>query len=194
MTTKSSALWRVLSRDLVYSLPDRLQVYRETVELPDGRLIDDFYEFRTAPYVVIFAGTRDGRVVVLRHYKHGPRRVHLGLPAGHIDHGEQPLAAAKRELLEETGYAADDWEELGSFCTAGNQRGSEVHAFRCRDARPVATPNAGDLEDMVIELLSPKDIANALGGGQFAVAGDIAALALAMVPERSTFTIAISPN
>jgi ADP-ribose pyrophosphatase len=178
-------LWRVLSRDQVYSIPHRLEVFREVVQLPDGRQIDDFYSFVTASYVLIFAETENGKIVTLRQYKHGPRRVHLGFPAGHIEPNEQPLAAAKRELFEETGYTADEWEKLGSFCTAGNQGGSTVHAFRCRGAQWIAEPKSGDLEDMTVELLSLSAIADALSAGTFAVAGDIATLALAMIPKRS---------
>ncbi len=71
----------------------------------------------------MFAQTDKGAVVMARHYKHGPRHVILSLPAGHLEPGEQPLDSAKRELLEETGFVADDkdWRSLGSFVVSGNE-------------------------------------------------------------------------
>jgi len=57
--------------------------------------------------------TGDGYVAMIEHYKHGAGMTSLELPAGYIEDGETVEAAARRELLEETGYVASDWRRLG---------------------------------------------------------------------------------
>ena len=68
------------------------------------------------------------------------------LPSGLIEDGEAPLAAAQRELLEETGYRSDRWTPLGSFVVNSNYGAGRVHAFLAVDVERVSEPNSGDLE------------------------------------------------
>ena len=86
---------------------------RDWVELPDGRAIDDYFVSVRPDVALILALTPDGNVPLVRQYKHGAQKVLLELPGGFIDEGETPRAAAARELLEETGYAAERFELLG---------------------------------------------------------------------------------
>jgi len=174
--------WTVLeSRDLLDASP-WLKVRAETVELPDGRQVDSFYQVDQPDYALMFVETGDGRVVMLRTYKHGARRVSLTFPAGAIAPGEDPLAAAKRELMEETGYEADDWTALGDFVVQGNHRGCACHMFHARNARKVAEPDSGDLEEMRIELHSPKELIDAAARGDYAFLPVIAMLGAMLVP------------
>lgn len=173
-------LWQVLKRDKLFEIPGRVEVYSETVRLPDGRIVEDYCQLVESGFAVVLAETASGETIVLRQYKHGPRRVQLSLPGGHLDQDE-PLAAAQRELLEETGYGGGEWIALGSFCTAGSQGGSIAHAFRCKGAVKLAEPDAGDLEEMTVELLDRTQLAKAIAAGEFAVAGDLATLSLALL-------------
>jgi ADP-ribose pyrophosphatase len=76
-----------------------MEVAVEAVELPDGRVVDEFLSVKTRDFAMVVAFTADGRIVMERSYKHGVRRVALSLPAGYLEPGENPLAAAQRELL-----------------------------------------------------------------------------------------------
>jgi len=107
--------WRVTSSSYVVDT-EHLRLRKDRIELPDGRTIDDYYVRESRGFVVIFATTPDGRVVLVRQYKHGIDRVLLELPAGAIDPGEQPLQTAIREFSEETGYEGA-MEHAHSFCT-----------------------------------------------------------------------------
>ena len=175
--------WTVLgSRDLLDASP-YLKVRAETVQLPDGRTVENFYQLDQPDFAMMYVEAEDGRVVMLRTYKHGARRVSLTFPAGAIEPGEDPLTAAKRELLEETGYAADDWTALGGFVIGANSKGSTCHMFHAKGARKVAEPDNGDLEDMRIELHSTSELIDAAARGGYAVLPVIAMLGAVLMPE-----------
>jgi len=175
--------WEVLgSRELLDASP-YLKVRAETVRLPDGRTVENFYQLDQPDFALMYVETEDGKVVMLRTYKHGARRVSLTFPAGAIDPGEEPLEAARRELLEETGYAADDWTALGGFVVGANSKGSTCHMFHAKGARKVAEPDLGDLEDMRIELHSARELIDAAARGDYAVLPVIAMLGAMLMPE-----------
>jgi ADP-ribose pyrophosphatase len=124
-------------------------------------------------------------VVVERNYKHGPRRVCLNLPAGYVEQGEEPLAAARRELREETGYVAEDWVSLGAFSNDGNRGCGVGHLFFARQARQVAEPDAGDLEEMEIRLMGLDEVIEAVRRGDVAVLSVAAAIGLAVAAQSA---------
>jgi ADP-ribose pyrophosphatase len=172
--------WQILERRTVIEQPPWVNVWKEQVQLPDGRVIDDWLIFEMPDVAIIFAVTTDERVVVERSYRHGMRCVTLGLPAGHVEPGEEPLAAAKRELLEETGYAADGWELLGSFIRDSNHGCGRVSLYLARDARPVAEPDTDDLEEIRVELIPITELLTAARRGEFGGLGSAAAIGLAI--------------
>ena len=100
--------WRVLQNREVFAANPWIRVSVQTVELPDGKLVDDYYHIDLGEYVVVFAQTIDGQVIVERQYKHGIGEVTLTMPSGSIDRGEAPLVAAQRELLEEFDSISGD--------------------------------------------------------------------------------------
>jgi ADP-ribose pyrophosphatase len=163
------------SRELLFVI-NRLRVTEERVRLPDGREVDDFLQFVTPAFATILAALPDGRIICERQYKHGPRRVILSLPAGALDEGEAALEGARRELLEETGYASDDWVALGTRVTHANAGGGLTHGFLARNCCKVAEADSGDLEDMTIELKTPAEVLAAFQNGEMALASDAASL------------------
>jgi ADP-ribose pyrophosphatase len=89
-----------------------LHAFRDTVRLPDGR--DATREYVVHPgAVMVIPLLDDGRVVLERQYRYPVRQVMVEFPAGKLDAGEDVLACAQRELLEETGYVAREWARAG---------------------------------------------------------------------------------
>jgi ADP-ribose pyrophosphatase len=163
-------LWKVLKRELVLHCPPWLSLWRETIRLPDGREIPEYYQIEQRDYVII-AAWNNGKVFGLWRYKHGPRRINLGLPAGYVESGEDAFAAARRELQEEAGLASADWRALGSYCIDGNRSQACAHLFVAYDCHAVEAPTSDDLEDQVGEWLTPQQWAEHLADGRVMTLG-----------------------
>jgi ADP-ribose pyrophosphatase len=106
-----------------------LKVHRDTVRLPDGSEGSREY-IRHPGAVTIVALFEDGKVLLERQFRYPSRREFIELPAGKIDPGEPHLDTAKRELLEETGYAASDWTRLGVIHTSIGYSDEAIELFR----------------------------------------------------------------
>jgi len=171
--------WTVLAREQVFAARPYVAVARERVRTPNGTIVDDFYQVELATFAVCVPVAPDGRIVTMWQYKHGPRRIGLGFPAGFVEVDETPDSAGGRELLEETGYTAGRLESLGSYVDNGNQRGSLGHYFIAHDCTRTADPIADDLETADIRLMTPAAIDAALDAGDFAVIHHVAAWGLA---------------
>ena len=174
--------WKVLTERSLFEAEPFLHISAQAIELPDGRRIESYYQVRMPDVATTFAETDDQRVVVLRSYRHGARRICMGFPGGHMVPGEDPLVAARRELLEETGYESDHWEPLGNFITNANHRCQTVHFFRATGCRAVAAPDSGDLEDAETLLLDRAALLAAVRGGEFPFVGQVALVSLALQP------------
>lgn len=108
-----------------------LQVRRDRVSLPGGR--ESFREYVVHPgAAVMIPLLDDGRILVERQYRYPLRRHFVEVPAGKLDPGETPLATARRELLEETGYRAAEWALLTVLHPAIGFATEEMHVYLCR--------------------------------------------------------------
>lgn len=107
----SSESWKILKQT---PLLERryLRVDEHQVQLPNGVVIDDFCVIESPSWAAMLCITDDKELVLVRQYRHGHMGSSLELPAGIIDEGEEPVAAAVRELREETGYLCDGARHL----------------------------------------------------------------------------------
>jgi ADP-ribose pyrophosphatase len=173
--------WKTRDRQVVLHQPPYLSVENHTVELPDGRLIENWAWLVTPDFINVVAVTEEGSWLLFRQTKYAVQGTSLAPVGGYLEPGEDPLAAAQRELLEETGYAADEWLALGSFPIDGNRGAGAGHLFLARGARPVADIHADDLEEQELLLLSRGEVAQALAQGEFKVMPWAANVALALL-------------
>ena len=174
--------WTTLDRRVEFSGGPIREIVRETVQLPDGRIIPDFYTARMGDYALVYAVTTEGKVLVLRQYKHGLGRVCLTFPGGYVAPGEDPAVAAERELLEETGYRGGKLTSLGSFVTNANQGCNTAHLFRVDGCQRECDPDSGDLEEMELTQFEPAEL---LGPSQFAEMGVLSYVTLVLLAERA---------
>jgi ADP-ribose diphosphatase len=174
--------WTTLDRRVEFSGGPIREIVRETVQLPDGRIIPDFYTARMGDYALVYAVTTEGKVLVLRQYKHGLGRVCLTFPGGYVAPGEDPAVAAERELLEETGYRGRKLTSLGSFVTNANQGCNTAHLFRIDGCQRECDPDSGDLEEMELTVFEPAEL---LSPSRFAEMGVLSYVTLVLLAERA---------
>jgi ADP-ribose pyrophosphatase len=108
-----------------------LKVHRDVVRLPDGSTGGREY-IRHPGAVAIVPLFDDGRVLLERQFRYPHRREFIEVPAGKVDPGEPHLETAKRELLEETGYVAQEWRRLGVIHTAIAYTDEGIELFSAR--------------------------------------------------------------
>jgi ADP-ribose pyrophosphatase len=149
--TANSRHWTTLSQKVVYLGRPFLEVRQDEVRLPSGRTIPDFHGIWMPDYVALFAETDDGQVLLGRLYKQGTGSETLIFPGGVIDQGEEALTAAKRELLEETGYAAREWTVKAKMVVHGNYGCGHAHFVHAKGLTKVQEPPHDDTEELVVE-------------------------------------------
>ncbi len=177
--------WRILGRKVLYAAPPYIELSIETVELPDGRVVDDYHHLATGTFATIMPEMEDGRFMLLNQYRHGVRRVGLSLPGGRIDTGEEPLHAAQRELLEETGATAASWMHLSAWETSCTYGFSKSHYFHAKGVKQVRSAASDDLEQSEIVFLTRAEIRRALGDGSFVSLGHAAPFAFLFLEESA---------
>ncbi|MFQ5578233.1 MAG: NUDIX hydrolase [Anaerolineae bacterium] len=172
--------WKTLARKTILKHGKYLTVEEHTIELPDGQLLTGWPWIITPDFVNVLAVTQGGQFLCFRQTKYAAEGVTLAPVGGYLEPGEDALAAARRELLEETGYESSDWVHLGSYSVDGNRGAGVAHLFLARRARRVADINADDLEEQELLHLTRAEVETALANGQFKVLPWVAVVALAL--------------
>jgi ADP-ribose pyrophosphatase len=176
--------WRTTERRVLLERKPWFTVGEETVELPDGKIVEDFGFIDMLAFAVIVPITEAGETVLIRSYKHGIRAASLSLPAGGFHDGEDPLSGAKRELREETGFEADRWEPLGRYVVDPNYGCGAMHAYIAHGARKTCEPDSGDLEDQELLVVPLAAAIARLRSGEILHLASAAALGLAELALR----------
>ncbi len=179
--------WKTLSRKTVLDRGKFLQVEDHVVQLPSGRIINDWPWVITPDFINVVAVTSTGQFPIFRQTKYSLDGISLATVGGYIEPGEEALPAAQRELLEETGYVAEEWRSLGSFAVDGNRGAGNAHFFLARGAYPAADIDADDLEEQELLLLSRHELEEALSAGEFKLLAwaTIVALALRYLDQQT---------
>lgn len=155
--------WRVLDERVVHDASPWVTIREQDVMLPNGDTLTDYILFDERDGCLVFAVTDQGRVILLEQYRHGRGDREVGLPSGFLDDTEDPLDTARRELLEETGYAGDHWTHLGSLFTDSNRGSQLFHFFLARDVAPIGSPDRGPGEvDIDVRLMSLDELTDYL--------------------------------
>ncbi len=170
--------WKVLKSELL--LERRwLKLRQEHVRLPSGVEIEEFHVVEGVDWVACLALTGEGDVVLVDQYRHGHRGMSRELPAGVIETDETPEQAARRELLEETGFTAEQFVPLCEVATEPSRHTTRAHFFVALNARRVAEPRPDHNEDIEVVLLPKAELLAALDAGQIQHGLHVAAILLA---------------
>jgi 8-oxo-dGTP pyrophosphatase MutT (NUDIX family) len=143
--------WKILESHKIHK-----NVRIDRCELPNGMTLDGFV-LEYGDWATILALTKKQEVVLVRQYRHGAQKVILELPGGAMDaRNENPMQAARRELLEETGYDSDNFIQIGCVSPNPANQTNLIYSFLALDAEKVSGQNLDDTEDIEV-VLKPLD-------------------------------------
>lgn len=167
--------WKILNSSYPFICP-WLKVRKDVVRLPNGIDVPDFYITEAPDWVNVIAITADGKFIIEEQYRHGIQKVCFELCAGMVDEGETPLEAAKRELLEETGYLGGNWTAYGM--TVPNASGSTIkcYHFLATNVERIQEPSQEKTEDIKIHLFTEQELKQLMLDGRITEAVMLAPL------------------
>lgn len=164
----------MLSSSYVLESP-HFRLRRDELELPGGSIIPDYYVRESDGFVIMFAVTPANQAVLIDQYRYGHDSIVTELPAGTLDPGEDPLACAKRELLEETGYAAPHWELVTSVPAEPVRSNAMMFCYLARDAVLEGAQSLDATEHIDVKLCTVPEVRSLLRSGKIQSAASIAA-------------------
>jgi ADP-ribose pyrophosphatase len=161
-----------------------LRVRSDTVELPDGTIIENYFVRESRGFAIVAALTPERRIVLVRQYKHGIGQIVLELPAGMIDAGETPDACAVRELAEETGYAGEPPRLLRTLFADPTSSDATFYVFLIENAVPAFAQSLDTTEAILVETTTLDDLYDAVRDGRLASGSQVAAAYIALDHAR----------
>jgi len=177
---KDLRVWETVSKQTILNHNKFLTVESHTVKLPNGQIIPDWAWVIIPSAAIVLAMTTDNKFLCFRQTKYAVEATTLAPMGGMLEPNENPLDAAKRELLEETGYEASEWINLGNHILDPNRGIATMHLFLALNAKQVTTPDSDDLEDQELLYLTQSELESALQAGEFKILAWSAVVAMSL--------------
>ena len=157
--------WEILETEYLIRRP-WLTARRDKVRLPDGRINPEYYVVEYPDWVNVIAITKEGDFVMERQYRHAVAMTCYELPCGVMEAGETPLEAAKRELMEETGFGGGEWEEILQITPNPSSMSNFTHCFVAKGVEKVGETRLDATEELEVHLLKREQVLQLLRENQ----------------------------
>ncbi|SDB45323.1 ADP-ribose pyrophosphatase [Pseudobutyrivibrio sp. YE44] len=192
MSEKENLEWEEISCEHIIN-DEWIDFRKSAYRFPDGSTFEPYYSYSRRDYVVIMATDEEGKYICVRQYRHGIKRVTTEFCAGGIERKdgkeygsradtkdiEDALDAAKRELMEETGYESNDWKFLLSVPSNATMADNYANLFVAKNCKKVSGQNLDDTEFLNVHLHTREEIDEMIQTGEFPQMSHIMALLLA---------------
>ena len=189
---RENLTWEEISTEHVVK-DEWIDFRRSAYRFPDGSVFEPFYSYSRRDYVVIVASDRDGKYLCVRQFRQGIKEVTTEFPAGGIERtdgreygsqrgslaAENALEAARRELLEETGYVSDEWTHLLTVPSNATIADNYAHIFMAGNCRKSGDQDLDETEFLHVGKYSAAEIEEMIYKGDFQQAVHIMAWLLA---------------
>lgn len=157
-------VWKTLEKKEVFKCPF-FTLFSEKCETFQKKTLNDYYRMELVDWVQVVVETEDDQLLLIRQYRHGDKQEHIEIVGGVCDPGEDPLAAAKRELLEEAGYASENWTLLGSSKPNPAIQNNTMFSYFAKNAKKVSEQNLDPFEDIDVFSIPKADLRDYLLAG-----------------------------
>ena len=157
--------WEVLHSEYLIQRP-WLTARRDCVRLPNGVENDEYYVLEYPDWVNTIAITKEGEFVFVRQYRYAMGKTVNELCAGVIEKGEDPMAAAKRELMEETGFGGGNWQKWMTISANPSTHTNLTHCYLATDVERMDVQHLDQAEDIEVRLFSRDEVMDMLEKGE----------------------------
>ena len=174
--------WEEIKRETIVH-DEWIDFRKSAYRFPDGSVYEPFYSYSRRDYAVIVATDEDGNYICVRQFRQGIKEITTEFPAGGIERtdgkeyagtvsgsdteAEDALDAAKRELLEETGYVSDEWEHLLSIPSNATISDNYAHIYAARNYRKAADQDLDEMEFLNVVKHTDAEIKELTAHGDF---------------------------
>lgn len=149
--------WKIRSSEYLVRAPWAV-LRKDVCEMPNGHIVPEYYVLEYPNWVNMVAVTENDELILVKQYRHGVKEFVLEIPGGVIDPGEDAITAARREMLEETGYAFDTATELASLYPNPATSDNKTTTFLLTGGRKVQEQDLDDQEEIDVVLVSPEEV------------------------------------
>lgn len=157
--------WKILESEYLIKRP-WLTARRDKVLLPTGVVHDEYYVLEYPTWINVIAITKDGKFVMVEQYRHGLQDIFTELVAGVAEKGEEPLHAAKRELMEETGFGGGEWELNTVICANPGSQNNLTYSYIATGVEKIGSQHLDETEDVSVKLLTETEVYDMLENDQ----------------------------
>jgi ADP-ribose pyrophosphatase len=150
--------WKTLSSKYLFNDP-WFKVRKEICETPSGKIVDPYYVYEFPTWVAAVPVTEDGKIIMVRQYRHALGETCIELPGGCVDDSDKNFeSAVRRELLEETGYTFSDCDYLGRISPNPSTNSNLLHMFLATGGKKVAEQALDPNEEIEVNLVTVEEL------------------------------------
>ena len=158
MENPKNRKWKVLTSEYLARKP-WFTVRHESLELPDGRRVPDYYVLEYTDWINVIAITRDGQFVLVDQYRHALGETSYEIPAGVTEPSDESMvAAAQRELAEETGYGGGEWRLLTTLSPNPATHTNLTYCFLATGVEKLGEQHLDPTEDLRVHLMTREEV------------------------------------
>lgn len=175
----SKLSWKTLTSEYLVNAPWAV-LRKDSCVMPNGYLVPEYYVLEYPNWVNVVAITAENDIILIKQYRHGIKEDVLEIPGGVIDKGETSLEAAKRELLEETGYTFDSFEKISELYPNPATSNNKTTTYIARGGTKTGEQQLDNQEEIEVYLTSCEEVKQLLLENRFGQALHSAALFYAL--------------